>query len=53
MVRGHRAILLNYFLFGVSETEIKNRWNEVRGFKSLHPGGAHFVMVDGSVHFVN
>jgi prepilin-type N-terminal cleavage/methylation domain-containing protein/prepilin-type processing-associated H-X9-DG protein len=25
---------------------------QVRGFKSLHPGGAQFVMVDGSVHFV-
>ncbi len=24
----------------------------VRGFKSLHPGGAQFVMVDGSVQFV-
>lgn len=24
----------------------------VRGFKSLHPGGSQFVMVDGSVHFV-
>ena len=28
-------------------------WNEARGFKSIHPGGAHFVMADGSVHFVN
>jgi hypothetical protein len=22
------------------------------GFKSAHPGGAHFVMVDASVHFI-
>jgi prepilin-type processing-associated H-X9-DG protein len=47
------GIPLNFFLLGVPETEIRsNRWNEVRGFKSMHPGGAHFVMVDGSVHFV-
>lgn len=23
------------------------------GFKSTHPGGAHMLMVDGSVHFVS
>jgi prepilin-type processing-associated H-X9-DG protein len=47
------GIPINYFLIGVSDDEIRARWNEVRGFKSLHPGGVQFVMVDGSVHFVN
>lgn len=27
-------------------------WWNVISFRSLHPGGAHFCMVDGSVHFV-
>ena len=27
-------------------------WWDVIGFRSLHPGGAHFCMADGSVHFV-
>jgi len=27
--------------------------DRVRGFFAYHPGGAHFVMVDGSVHFIN
>jgi prepilin-type N-terminal cleavage/methylation domain-containing protein len=26
-------------------------WWNVRGFRSLHPGGAHFARVDGSVQF--
>ncbi len=48
------GIPLNFFLIGVPEEEVKTEhWNEVRGFKSLHPGGAQFVMADGSVHFVN
>jgi type II secretory pathway pseudopilin PulG len=30
----------------------QNWWN-VRGFRSLHPGGAHFARADGSVGFYN
>ena len=47
------GIPLNFFLVGVDDSTIKrDRWLEVRSFKSLHPGGAQFVMADGSVHFV-
>ena len=28
-------------------------WNASHGFKSKHSGGAHFVMVDGAVRFLN
>jgi len=46
---------LNYFIIPEEETEIKKapNWQAARGFKSLHPGGAQFVMADGSVQFVN
>jgi prepilin-type N-terminal cleavage/methylation domain-containing protein len=46
---------LNYFITPADVTQIKSapQWQAARGFKSLHPGGAHFVMADGSVHFVN
>ena len=51
---GTCGVPLNFFLLGVDQTEIKsNRWNDVRGFKSLHPGGAQFALADGSVRFVN
>jgi prepilin-type processing-associated H-X9-DG protein len=46
---------LNYFIFPAEETVIKAapNWQAARGFKSLHPGGAQFVMADGSVHFIS
>jgi prepilin-type N-terminal cleavage/methylation domain-containing protein/prepilin-type processing-associated H-X9-DG protein len=31
----------------------QNNWNFSWGFRSRHPGGAQFVYVDGSVHFLN
>jgi prepilin-type processing-associated H-X9-DG protein len=48
------GIPLNFFV--VPEPEVSNRqqwWQHGRGFKSMHPGGAQFVLADGSVHFIN
>lgn len=47
------GVPLNHFLIGLPVEEIKvNQWFDMRGFRSLHPGGAQFVMGDGSVHFI-
>jgi prepilin-type processing-associated H-X9-DG protein len=45
------GIPLNYF--AKDQANIRTEWYKHRGFKSLHPGGANFVMCDGSVQFVN
>jgi len=48
------GIPLNFFLVGVPKEVIKvEQWYNVRGFKSLHPGGAQFVLGDGSVHYIS
>jgi prepilin-type processing-associated H-X9-DG protein len=47
------GIPLNFFVPNATYETKANWWREARGFKSLHPGGVHFVMADGSVHFVS
>jgi prepilin-type N-terminal cleavage/methylation domain-containing protein/prepilin-type processing-associated H-X9-DG protein len=36
-----------------SPTWVSDNWYDLRGFRSRHPGGVHFSMVDGSVQFLN
>jgi len=48
------GIPLNYLRLHDTVEQLKNNsWYDLRGFKSLHPGGAQFVLADGSVHYVN
>jgi prepilin-type processing-associated H-X9-DG protein len=42
---------LNYGLNQVPELFRVAQW-DARGFRSRHPGGLHFALVDGSVRFV-
>lgn len=44
---------LNYVPADTSPQWIFDNWWEVRGFRSRHPGGVHFAMVDGSVQYLN
>jgi hypothetical protein len=44
-----------YYLGGTQNWPTLNnpQWSDSIAFRSLHPGGAHFIMCDASVHFVN
>jgi prepilin-type N-terminal cleavage/methylation domain-containing protein/prepilin-type processing-associated H-X9-DG protein len=46
------GIPMNFFIYPEEESELVLNWYKARGYKSLHPGGAQFVMADGSVHFL-
>jgi prepilin-type N-terminal cleavage/methylation domain-containing protein/prepilin-type processing-associated H-X9-DG protein len=43
---------LNYMPKETTPEALYDSWWEVRGFRSRHPGGVHFAMVDGSTHFI-
>ncbi|TWT36426.1 hypothetical protein KOR34_13310 [Posidoniimonas corsicana] len=40
------------FCTGTNGTGGRDCWPRIRGFRSFHPGGVNFAMVDGSVSFI-